>query len=321
VPRPDAGANEKPDVGAFEEVPGFAYDLVTKVLTITGTNFNFTQATTADATGLHTLYTFAIDGTKQTYQDTELSQVIINGSGAGAQAVLITSDTYVGTDGKTHETAESVQSGPGGGIVDRIDANGNANLFLTLTGFHTSYAYVGRADSAQLKGAVGSGIQNVFVTAGNYAYEFQAGGNEFHLISGAATVHGFAVNSTDQAWHYDAAGGLDSFVASGNAFSYMSGSDTSGNSFFNVAVGFQTTYGVSTHGNAIAYLIDSPGNDTFVGNTALSYLSGSDTAGAVFNVAEGFALVYAESILGGTDFAYNRDPRHNILSGPWIVLT
>jgi len=38
----------------------------------------------------------------------------------------------------------------------------------------------------------------------------------------------------------------------------------------------QVNYGIATHGNAIAYLIDSPGNDTFVGNMTESYLSGSD---------------------------------------------
>ena len=325
VTRPDGGSTQepppplgvnKPDSGAFEGIPGFAYDVITKVLTLTGTKFRFAQLTTADAAGLHTLYSFTLDGATQTYEDSELSKVVVNGNSAAAQAILVTSDTYIGTDGKTHETVEAIQSRPGGGFV----GNSTGPDFLTLNSFPTTYAYVGRADSAQLTGTLGNTIKNTFVTAGSYAYEVQAGSNEFHLISGATAVYGYAVNPTDQAWHYDAAGSLDSFVASGNAYSYMSGSVASGNTFFNEAIGFQVTYGISTHGHAIAYLIDSPGNDTFVGNTTVSYLSGSDSAGAVFNVAEGFALVYAESIMGGTDFAYNRDPSHNILSGRWIVL-
>src|SRR5207302_1931909 len=107
----------------------------------------------------------------------------------------------------------SVQSGPGGGTVARYDANGNAVFFMHMTGFTTSYAYVGRADAAQLSG-IAANLQNTFVTAGNYSYIF--GGSEFHLISGAATVYSYAVNSADQVWHYDAAGGLDSYVASGH---------------------------------------------------------------------------------------------------------
>ena len=43
--------------------------------------------------------------------------------------------------------------------------------------------------------------------------------------------------------------------------------------------------------------------------------------GSVFNVAEAFSLVYSESFVGGTDFAYNHDPIHNILNSRWILLT
>ena len=40
----------------------FAYDPTSRTLTISGTNFQFTQATTADASGTHTSYTFTVDG-------------------------------------------------------------------------------------------------------------------------------------------------------------------------------------------------------------------------------------------------------------------
>jgi hypothetical protein len=100
----------------------------------------------------------------------------------------------------------------------------------------------------------------------------------------------------------------------------MSGTDA-GQSFFNVAVGFGVNYGIATHGRSIAYLIDSPGNDTFFGSTALSYLSGTTAGQSLFNEAEGFALVNGESFVGGMDFAYNFDPNHNLLAGKWILLT
>jgi hypothetical protein len=311
-------------------LPGFSYNASTKVLTITGSaavnSFTFAQASSVDAAGtLHTTYYFTLNGVSASYPDSALSQVIVIGAAGSANtAIVITSDIYTGADGKQHETAESIQSGPGGGTVFKSDSIGNVSVFLQLSGFQSSYTYAGRADSALLQGTVGVGIENVFVTAGTYAYEFQAGGSEFHLISGAAAVYGYAVNLTDQDWQYDTAGSLDAFVASGNAYNYMSGSDTSGSTFFNIAVGFHVAYGISTHGNAIAYLIDSPGNDVFVGDATVSYLSGSDNAGSVFNVAEGFIQINAESFVGGldtTDYAYNHDPSHNIIAGRWTLLT
>jgi hypothetical protein len=50
-------------------------------------------------------------------------------------------------------------------------------------------------------------------------------------------------------------------------------------------------------------------------------MSGGDALANCFNVAEGFMLVYAESFVGGADYAYNYDPNHNILGGAWIMLT
>ena len=50
-------------------------------------------------------------------------------------------------------------------------------------------------------------------------------------------------------------------------------------------------------------------------------MSGSDSTGSLFNVAEGFALVYAQSFVGGTDYAYNYALGHNILNSRWILLT
>jgi hypothetical protein len=187
---------------------------------------------------------------------------------------------------------------------------------LQFSGFNTVYAYLGRADS----GTIDAAPDQTFVNAGGYSYV--TGGGLYFEISGASNVYSYApyvANSSDQAWHYDTAA-MDSFVASGNAYSYMSGTDN-GQSFFNEAVGFQVTYTIATHNQSYAYLIDSPGNDVFVGYAPYSYMSGSDNTGSLFNVAEGFLIVYGESFNGGTDYAYNYDPQHNILGGNWILLT
>jgi hypothetical protein len=50
-------------------------------------------------------------------------------------------------------------------------------------------------------------------------------------------------------------------------------------------------------------------------------LSGTNNGQSYFNAAPGFALVFAQSFNGGTDYAYNFDPQHNILGGNWILLT
>jgi uncharacterized protein (TIGR03118 family) len=294
---------------------GFVYDAATQTLTVTGTSFNFSQATTADASGTHTTYNFVIDGKTDSLPDTQLAHVIVNGQGAGASATLITNDTYTVPGRQTQETAELVVLGAGRGQIEKVGLYGNTSVFLQLNAFPTSYAYVGRADSGQLMATIGG--ENIFVSAGSYSYI--TGMSQFHLISGSSSIYGYSVNSTDQAWHYDTAA-LDAFVSSGRAFSYMSGTDA-GQSFFNVAVGFGVNYGIATHGRSIAYLIDSPGNDTFFGSTALSYLSGTTAGQSLFNEAEGFALVNGESFVGGMDFAYNFDPNHNLLAGKWILLT
>jgi hypothetical protein len=214
--------------------------------------------------------------------------------------------------------------GLGGGTLDRVDTSGSLHELLQLTGFQTIYAYLRPADSGQLVGT--NGVPAIFVTAGSYSYVTAGNGTYFSSIAGIfnavntpASVYAYAANPADQVWHYDTAA-MDSFVAAGNAYSYMSGTDN-GHAFFNEAVDFQVTYAIATHVQSYPYLIDSPGNDVFVGYAPYSYLSGSDNAGSLFNVAEGFVLVYAESFVGGTDYAYNYSPSHNILNSRWILLT
>jgi hypothetical protein len=308
----------------IEGTTGYSFDPATQTLTLsTGSSnnaFTFTQASQIGPDGISVLtnYSFTLNGVTQTYNSVAFSQAHVIALDAGNTAVLVTNDTYVDSNGFSQETAELALLNFVGGSIYRVDAGGTHNL-LSFTDFQSMYAYLGQADSGQL---IGSGANNLVVTAGSYSYmsTVLTGYSLFSLISGGANVYAYASPYRDaQVWHYDT-NAMDSFVASGNAYSYMSGTDN-GHAFFNVAVGFNTTYAFSQYGKSIAYLIDSPGNDTFYGTSGYSYVSGTNSGQSFFNEAQGFALVYGESFNGGTDFAYNLDPRHNILSGNWILLT
>jgi hypothetical protein len=314
--------SESGQVAVVVTQPGFLYSGSNQTLYILGSaaqnEFDYAQATTQDAAGnLHTIYAFTLNGVELDVPNSILVNVQVSAQGQHNTAILITNDTYVGIDGQQHETSEIAVLGglssESGSMLERPDMS----YQILMNGFQSIYAYMGGADSAELHGTVSQGGANIFVSAGSYSY--MTGLGQFFLVSGAPNVYAFEANSADQAWHYDTAA-MDSFVASGNAYSYMSGTDN-GQSFFNEAVGFQVTYAISTHGQSYAYLLDSPGNDVFVGYAPYSYMSGSDSTGSLFNVAEGFLIVYGESFNGGTDFAYNFDPQHNILGGNWILLT
>jgi subtilase family serine protease len=308
---------------------GFVYDPKTEELAITGTNFTFAQATTASGGVISTTYTFTIDNMSQSFPGTMLTTVTANGVGAAATAILITNDTYV-DDGVTQETQESVSLGSataaGAGTLQKYDANGSSYNFLTLSNFPYSYAYVGRNDgTVKLYGTAGVAY-NGFVSAGNYSYI--GGPGLFHLAQGATIVYGYSVGQpTDFAYQYSANPG-SAFVVSGTAFSYMSTTDQNPSandatqSYFNVAVGFPVNTGVSKNpGQDYAYIIDSPGNDTFVGGASYSYMYIQNGSGRYteLDTAYAFALVYAESFVGGTDTAINGDSSKNILGGDWHV--
>ena len=70
-------------------------------------------------------------------------------------------------------------------------------------------------------------------------------------------------------------------------------------------------------GKDTAYIIDSPGNDTFVGGTAYSFMYSTGASGnfTEFDAAFAFAVVYGESFVGGFDTAINNAPGKNILVG------
>jgi large repetitive protein len=306
--------------------PNFSYNPATKTLTITGSTFQYSQSTTANGSGAHTNYNFTMDGYSETLSDTTVSSVVVNGVGSSASAILITSDTYTAANGSTQETPERVSLGSlnndGTGTVTRFtnnDASEASFTFLTLHNFPISYAYVGRNDSTvNLYGTVGEPY-NGFVTAGNYSY--MGGPGMFHLVQGAPSVYGYSAGQpADFAYHYAANPG-SAFVVSGTAYSYMSTMDTVNGvtqSYFNVGVGFLQNTGVSKNAGAdIAYFFDSPGNDTFVGGTTISYMfiDGPPSPYAEFDAAYGFAMVNAESFVGGIDFAYIYDTTHNNTSG------
>jgi len=158
------------------------------------------------------------------------------------------------------------------------------------------------------------------VTAGGYSY--MVAPSSFSLISGGAYVYGYAAGPTDQAWQYDGSG-PSTFVASGIAYSTMSGTDQ-GQAFFNEAVGFTVNYGIALHaGQDVAYIFDSPLNDTFAGYSTVSYMYADNPNGtlAEFDEAEGFATVYAQSFVGSIDFAYIYDSGRNITTGFVVLLS
>ena len=272
-------------------------------LTLSGTTLGFTQSTTADASGTHTTSTVNIDGSSQSISDTLFSTVVVNGTGV---AMLLTNDTYLGTDGQMHETAETVTMGNGAGMVQSTD------FLLQFNGFSTVYAVVGHADAGLINGT--TGMQNVFVSAGSYSY--MTSGSAFYYITGAKYVYGYSTGAGDMAYHYDGSG-PSALVMSGTAYSFMLGTDN-GQSFFNEAVGFTFNEGIAQHaGQDTAYFYDSPGIDVFAGATSASYMYSDNPDGSLaeYDLAQGFAQVYAYSFVGGTDYAYNYDPAHNHTSG------
>jgi hypothetical protein len=122
---------------------------------------------------------------------------------------------------------------------------------------------------------------------------------------GAGYVYGYAAGSIDYAYHYDGSR-PSALVVSGTAYSFMTGTDK-GQSFFNEAVGFQTNYGIAQHpGQDTAIFYDSPRDDVFAEYTDHSFMYSTNTDGsyAEFDYAQGFAMDYAFSFVGGTDYAY-----------------
>jgi RHS repeat-associated protein len=295
--------------------PGFSYDPATKVLTISGTApanvFGFQQATTADGAGLHTTYTFTLNGTVQSFADTQLSGVVVTAQGAGNTANMVTNDSYLGTDGLRHETGEWVEIGDGFALVQKIDAAGNVIPFLQLGGFTTIYATLGHDDPGVIVGT--PGITNTFVSAGGYSY--MNSGSAFYVMIGAKYVYAYSAGPSDVAYHYDGSG-PSAYLVSGTAYSFMMGTDQ-GQAFFNEAVGFHANHAFARHSGDTAIFYDSPANDTFVGKRGICTMTSYNQDGSLaeYDSATGFAEVFAYSFVGGRDTASSEDPAHIHVSG------
>jgi hypothetical protein len=280
------------------------------------TAFAYNQAAAIGAYGFHANHLLSVNGVTQTYPDA--IQLPINVQGVGGTALLYTNDTYLGTDQLMHSTAEQVVLGRGN---DGIAALGTGEAPLQISGIFNAYAFLDSSDIGDLTPA--NGMQNTLVTAGSYSY--LTSGDSFNYIHGAGYVASYAMNTTDVVYHYDGSG-PSTLVVSGpdqmtGSYSFMYGTD-GGVPFSNRAFGYRTVHGIAQHAGDTAYIDDSVLSDVFVGFTAYAYMYADNPDGtfAYFNSASGFDQVYAYSLMGGTDYAYNYDPQHNHTSG-FIVLT
>ncbi len=281
---------------------GDSYNAVTHALVLTGTNFGYTQATTADAGGTHTTFTFAMNNGTWSFPDAALSTVGVVGNGPSNVAVVATGDTYVGVNGQAAETAEVLTLGEGGGSV----ARGGAAAFLTFSNFSTVYASAGQTDVAFIVGT--PGVLNTLVGIGAQAY--MSSGSAFYYVNGARYVYGYAAGPYDAVYNYDGPG-PSVYVVSGTASSFMLGSDGA-RSFFNEGVGFNTNVAITQHGGDLAYVYDSPGDDTFVAYALYAQMTAAAGPGggpgemdilAAGATGAYFAHVYAYSFVGGNDLA------------------
>ncbi len=315
--------NRQTDVGAVETTTAVTFDNATQTLTVTGNTVSISQATTADAFGLHSTYTFTVDGQMYTVPGAGLSGVNVAGTGASPRLTVYTNDTYVGTDGLAHETQEEfilgyVNGHTDGGQLLKFNAAGVAGAFMSFANFQQIVAVTGHADLGIIEGT--PNLLNVFVGNANLgAYMNTGSGPSAGLfeIEGAGYVYGYAANTFDQAYEYDSAAAGDTYVTSGTSYSFMIGA-VNGVSFFNEGVGFRYNYGIANHPGDLAIFYDSPGNDGFVGNTTNSYMYADDATGTnlvEYDSASGFTTVDAYSFVGGSDFAFNHDTNVNHVFG------
>jgi hypothetical protein len=338
--------------GAIDLISPFVYDANARTLVVNATaaqpTFTFSQQTTGPNGGTQSsLYTFTLSGTgaptTMTFTDAQLtttpaagtSAVTVNGQNLNtANAVISTNDLLAGATGETPETITlGSKTDAGVGSVTKYVGNvttGAAYSFLSLHQYPISYAYAGRADGTiQLFGTQGTGAAG-FVSAGYYSYISAATtGSYAHFAEGTPSVYGYSAgNASDFSYAYSMNAG-SSYLVSGTAFSYMSGSQknplnaNATDTFFNVGVGFLVNTGVSNNpGKDIAYIIDSLGNDTYSGQTGFSFMSISNGAGGFseFDAAFGFALYFAESFVGGTDTGNKNAPANNIYSSKWVLV-
>ncbi len=294
------------------------FSLVGTTLYIYGTaandTFTFSESTAYSGGVLTTTYNFMMDDQSLSYTNFQISQVFVFGLGGNDTGYVFLNDNFTIPGNPTPQTLPyTAILSQGGGLL----LNSYGQQFLAFDGFANTYAIVNPGDSAELYTVPGSN-NSTFVSSGLQSWI--TGGGEFHYVTGSSLVQAFANNpATDVAYHYDTPG-QDTFVASSDAYSFMSG-NVGGQSFFNGAIGFRFNTAVSTNGgNDIAYFYDSPGNDVFTGYSAYSSLAGTDQSGNRYaDQAIGFGHTYAYSLNGGTDFAFVYNATTNTIIGNWII--
>jgi hypothetical protein len=152
---------------------------------------------------------------------------------------------------------------------------------------------VGTTDTAFLYSSAGDTVAE----SPNYSYLEATG--LFAVANGFPVVYAYgSSDGTDQAWLYGS-GGNDAFVAT-PTYAYLSGSVGS-LSFFNVAVGFQLTWGVGNGGSNMAYLYDSDGDDVFVATNGAAAMKGTGYE----NMGLGFTAVAAFATQGNDEVRFD----------------
>jgi hypothetical protein len=292
----------RPQLESLEDrwVPA-TFNLSGTILTINGTaaadTFTYSASTVYGGGTLTTTYSFTMDDQTASYDNTQVTQVFMLGMGGSDSAYIALNDTFT-TPGSPNpqQLTFSVLTQAGGGYV--YDSSGNA--FMILSGIKNTFMTVGTNDGATMYTTPGSS-PSLFVSAGSYSYT--TGNGEFHYVTGAPNVLGIAMGSGDAAYHYDGVG-ANTFVASGNAYSYMTGTDN-GQQFYNLAVGFNLNYGIATRGTSdTAILYDSPGSDVLVSTPSTTYQYGFPNGVFYYDQVMGFSKISAYSFQGGLDNAY-----------------
>src|SRR5207237_1955450 len=97
------------DVVLTQVASPFAYDAASQTLTVTlaapQTGIAYSQATTQDAGGaLHTTYYIAVNNGSVAYTDAQVQHIVLTAQGSGDTASLTTNDSYLCSDGGSHET-------------------------------------------------------------------------------------------------------------------------------------------------------------------------------------------------------------------------
>lgn len=222
---------------------------------------------------------------------------------------------------------------PGGkDVANLYDSPGNDTFNATTTyatlqgpgyslrtnGFETNNAYAGPsgAGGTDIASLYDSPVDDLFVTTPDGGY--MMGDGLYNQGRGFAQIYGYAGAGADTAYFYGSAGN-DSFG------SWVGNAKLSGPNYYNRGIGFETIYASANEGNPgeiggydVAYITDSPGNDTYVFTP--TYAKFTTPTQSIRAVA--YAKVYMTGGTGGTDAAYLYDSAGSdtLTAGPASVI-